>query len=130
VSAKSKREQPLIMVVDDDQAARELFAAYLEPEYAVVLVSSGTAAIEVARRLLPDLIVTDVLMPGMGGLQTLFVLKNTPETSDIPAIVVSVVNPRVLALMPAVTYLTKPVERKEFVEAVRRYVKAPVPMQP
>src|ERR1700751_1072905 len=119
------------MVVDDDRGARELFAAYLEPEYAVVLVSAGTAAIEVARRLLPDLIVTDVLMPGMGGLQTLFVLKNTRETSDIPAIVVSVVNPRVLALMPAVAYLTKPgLERSEFLETVRRCLRAPVSIQP
>jgi CheY-like chemotaxis protein len=113
------------MVVDDDLAARELLAAYLEPEgYAVVLVSSGTAAIEVALRLLPDLIVTDVLMPGAGGLQTLFVLKNTPETSQIPAIVVSGINPRILGLMPAAAYLAKPVERKAFVETVRKYVPA------
>jgi CheY-like chemotaxis protein len=114
------------MVVDDDLAARELLAAYLEPEgYAVVSISSGTEAIEWAAHSLPDLIVTDVLMPGAGGLQTLFVLKNTPETADIPAIVVSGVNPRILGLMPAATYLRKPVERKEFVEAVRRYIKVP-----
>lgn len=41
------------------------------------MVSSGTAAIEEARRLLPDLVVTDVLMPGHGGLQTLFVLRDS-----------------------------------------------------
>jgi CheY-like chemotaxis protein len=130
VPLKQKREKPLVMVVDDDLAARELLAAYLEPEgYAVVMVSSGTAAIEVALRLLPDLIVTDVLMPGAGGLQTLFVLKNTPETSEIPAIVVSGVNPRLLGLMPAAAYLVKPVERHAFVEMVRRYVKVPSPIQ-
>ena len=89
MSPKPKREKPLVLVVDDDLASRELLASYLEPEgYAIVMVSSGTAAIEEARRLLPDLIVTDVLMPGPGGLQTLFVLRNTPETSEIPAIVV------------------------------------------
>ena len=54
--------QKKVMIVDDDLAARELLAAYLEPEgYAVVLASSGTEAVETAQRLLPDLILG--LMP-------------------------------------------------------------------
>lgn len=98
MSAKPNREKPQ----DDDLAARELLAAYWAPEgCSVVRVSSGTAVMEVALRLLPDLIVTDVLMPGSGGLQTLFVLKNTRETSGIPAIVVSAISPRILGHMPA-----------------------------
>jgi CheY-like chemotaxis protein len=114
------------MIVDDDLASRELLAQYLEPEgYSVALVSSGTAAIEVACRLLPDLIVTDVLMPGAGGLQTLFVLKNTPETAEIPAIVVSGINPRILSLMPADAYFVKPVQKQSFVEAVRKCINSP-----
>jgi CheY-like chemotaxis protein len=116
-----------VLIVDDDLATRELFANYLEPEgYAIVAVSSGTEAIEEARRLLPDLIVTDVLMPGPGGLQTLFVLKNTPETCEIPAIVVSGINPRVLGLMPAVAYLVKPVNRQDFLRAVRNCINPPI----
>jgi len=71
---------------------------------------------------LPDLIVTDVLMPGPGGLQTLFILKNTTETSHIPAIVVSGVSSRILDLMPAAAYLVKPVERRAFVQVVRKYI--------
>jgi CheY-like chemotaxis protein len=120
VSTRPRRDKPLVLIVDDDLASRELLASYLEPEgYAIVIVSSGTAAIEEARRLLPDLIVTDVLMPGPGGLQTLFVLRNTPETSEIPAIVVSGISPRILGLMPAAAYLVKPVERQNFVQTVR-----------
>jgi CheY-like chemotaxis protein len=120
VSRKPKREKPLVLIVDDDLASRELLASYLEPEgYAIVMVSSGTAALEEASRLLPDLIVTDVLMPGPGGLQTLFVLRNTTETSEIPAIVVSGISPRILGLMPAAAYLVKPVERQNFVQTVR-----------
>jgi CheY-like chemotaxis protein len=116
--------------VDDDLASRELIASYLEPEgYAIVMVSSGTAAIEEARRLLPDLIVTDVLMPGPGGLQTLFVLRNTPETSEIPAIVVSGISPRILGLMPAAAYLVKPVERQNLVQTVRNCLNLPTAKQ-
>jgi len=117
--------------VDDDLASRELLASYLEPEgYAVVIVSSGTAAIEEARRLLPDLVVTDVLMPGHGGLQTLFVLRNMPETSEIPAIVVSGISPRILDLMPAAAYLVKPVERQKFVETVLNCLNFPSAKKP
>ena len=120
MTPQARRFKQLVLIVDDDLASRELLANYLEPEgYAVLLASSGTEAIEEARRSLPDLIVTDVLMPGPGGLQTLFVLKNTPETSEIPAIVVSGINPRILGLMPAAAYLQKPVEKQKFVQAVR-----------
>jgi len=118
------------LIVDDDLASRELIASYLEPEgYAIVMVSSGTAAIEEARRLLPDLIVTDVLMPGPGGLQTLFVLRNTPETSEIPAIVVSGISPRILGLMPAAAFLVKPVERQNLVQTVRNCLNVPAAKQ-
>ncbi len=130
MSTRPRRDKPLVLIVDDDLASRELLASYLEPEgYAIVMVSSGTAAIEEARRLLPDLIVTDVLMPGPGGLQTLFVLRNTPETSAIPAIVVSGISPRILGLMPAAAYLVKPVERQNLVQTVRNCLNLPTAQQ-
>jgi hypothetical protein len=47
-------------------------------------------------------------MPGSGGLQTLFVLRNTPETTSIPVIVVSGIIPRILDLIPAAEYPVKP----------------------
>jgi CheY-like chemotaxis protein len=120
---KPKREEPLVLIVDDDLASRELLASYLEPEgCTIVTVSTGTEAIEEARRSLPDLVVTDVLMPGSGGLQTLFVLRNTPETSHIPAIVVSGISPRILNLMPAAEYLVKPVAKHTFLRAVHKFI--------
>jgi CheY-like chemotaxis protein len=120
---KPKREKPLVLIVDDDLASRELLASYLEPEgCTIVTVSTGTEAVEEARRSLPDLVVTDVLMPGSGGLQTLFVLRNTPETSHIPAIVVSGISPRILNLMPAAEYLVKPVAKHSFLRAVHKFI--------
>ncbi len=120
---KPKREKPLVLIVDDDLASRELLASYLEPEgCTIVTVSTGTEAVEEARRSLPDLVVTDVLMPGSDGLQTLFVLRNTPETSHIPAIVVSGISPRILNLMPAAEYLVKPVAKHTFLRAVHKFI--------
>jgi CheY-like chemotaxis protein len=118
-----KREKPLVLIVDDDLVSRELLASYLETEACtIVTVSTGTEAVEEARRSLPDLVVTDVMMPGSGGLQTLFVLRNTPETSHIPAIVVSGINPRILNLMPAAEYLVKPVAKHTFLRAVHKSI--------
>ena len=118
-----------ILVVDDDATNRELLQESLIAEgLEVVTAPDGRSSLEEFARLKPDLVlldvnmpffVTDVLMPGSGGLQTLFVLKNTPETSEIPAIVVSGINPRILGLMPAAAYLQKPVERLQFVQTVR-----------
>jgi CheY-like chemotaxis protein len=123
MSSKSQREKPLVLIVDDDLASRELLASYLEPEgCAIVTVSTGTEAVEEARRSLPDLVVTDVMMPGSGGLQTLFVLRNTTETSHIPAIVVSGISPRILDLMPADEYLVKPVAKHAFLRAVHKFI--------
>jgi len=123
VLLKPKREKPLVLIVDDDLASRELLANYLGPEgCTIVTVSTGTEAVEEARRSLPDLVVTDVLMPGSGGLQTLFVLRNTAETSHIPAIVVSGISPRILNLMPAAEYLVKPVAKHTFLRAVHKFI--------
>jgi CheY-like chemotaxis protein len=118
-----KREKPLVLIVDDDLVSRELLASYLETEACtIVTVSTGTEAVEEARRSLPGLVVTDVMMPGSGGLQTVFVLRNTPETSHIPAIVVSGINPRILNLMPAAEYLVKPVAKHTFLRAVHKSI--------
>ena len=130
MTQKPRRDKPLVLVVDDDPATRELFANYLELEgYAIATASSGTAAMDDAVRLLPDLIVTDVLMPGPGGLHTMFVLSNTPETAEIPVIVVSGISPRILGLMPAAAYLVKPVDKQTFIQTVRRCIKIPTSKQ-
>jgi CheY-like chemotaxis protein len=118
-----RREKSLILIVDDDPVTRELFATFLTIEgYAVASASSSSAAIEDARKLLPDVIVTDVLMPGPGGAQTIFVLRNTPETAEIPIIVVSGISERVLELMSAAAYLVKPVDRQTLVETVKKCI--------
>jgi hypothetical protein len=51
-----------------------------------------------------------------------FVLRNTPETPHIPAIVVSGISPRILNLMPAAEYLVKPVAKHTFLRAVHKFI--------
>lgn len=117
--------RPVILVVDDEPSARELIAGYLEPAgFATVVVGSGAEAIAKARQSHPSVITLDILMPGGSGFETLFQLKNTPETANIPIIVVSVVDQKQMGFtLGAAEYLMKPVKKAALQEAVRKHVR-------
>src|SRR5216684_3555490 len=105
--------------------ARELIASYLETAgYATAMVGSSSEAIEKARQLRPSAITLDMLMPGGSGLETLFQLKKTPETANIPIIVVSIVDEKQVGFtLGAAEYLVKPVQKSALLEAVRKHVR-------
>src|SRR5580698_4947159 len=87
----SESGKPLILVVDDEVAARELLASYLCSEYRIAMAESGEEAIKQARQLRPDAITLDVMMPRGNGFETLAALRKAPETANIPIIIVSIV---------------------------------------
>ncbi|HUJ22941.1 MAG TPA: PAS domain S-box protein [Bryobacteraceae bacterium] len=120
------RETPLVLVVEDEGAAQELLVSHLEAAgYRVITVSSGADAVRAASDLRPDAITLDVLMPGKNGWQTIQELKQTPATSSIPVIIVSVVEERKKGLsMGAADYLVKPVSKDNLLDAIRRSLPA------
>ena len=117
--------KPLILIVDDEVPARELLASYLEPEYRIAMAESGTEVIQKAKQLRPDAITLDVLMPGGNGFETLVALRKTPETSDIPIIIVSILDQKQVGFaLGAADYLIKPIRKPVLLETVRRHVVA------
>lgn len=79
-----------VLVVDDLEVNVLLLKAKLSAaNYSVLSAQSGAKAIETARAEHPDIILLDVMMPGMDGYQACKILKNTPETSDIPVVMVT-----------------------------------------
>jgi PAS domain S-box-containing protein len=116
------RKRPLVLVVEDDRTGRELLAHYLiENGYAVVYAGTGAEAFELARRLRPAAISLDILLPDGHGLDVLRRLHATPETKDIPVIVVSITDDRELGLSAgAAGWLVKPVNRHQFIAALDR----------
>jgi CheY-like chemotaxis protein len=79
-----------VLVVDDDPKAVELIAAYLTiPAYVVVRAYGGQEAIALAHRVQPDLILLDLMMPGVSGFDVVRMLKSDPSTASIPILVVT-----------------------------------------
>jgi PAS domain S-box-containing protein len=115
-------EGPLVLVVDDEPHARDLLRHCLrEAGYRVAGAASGEEALRLARRLKPDGITLDILLPDRDGLGILAQLKADPETSGIPVVVVSVTGRRELALsLGASDWLVKPVQRPALLAALER----------
>jgi DNA-binding response OmpR family regulator len=78
-----------ILVVDDEQHLRELLKRILEEEYDVILAENGKEALEKFKCTKPDLIISDIRMPEIDGLQ---LLKGIREESNIPVIILTGVN--------------------------------------
>ncbi|WP_019895751.1 response regulator [Hydrogenovibrio halophilus] len=79
-----------ILVVDDAKTNLKVLANALKPDYAVQVADSGEAALKVVHHgPAPDLILLDIMMPEMDGFEVCRVLKNDPQTQDIPVIFVT-----------------------------------------
>lgn len=89
LSARSEDRAGCVLLVDDNDALRSAIAAELEEFYRVVTAANGVEALERVLVLRPDVIVSDINMPGMDGLELLGKLRESPSTSDIPVILLS-----------------------------------------
>lgn len=79
--------KPFIIVIDDNPSNLQLIGKLLSyNEYTVDLAESGEDALELIGKKKPDLIVLDLVMPGMDGLDVCKILKSDPETNHIPII--------------------------------------------
>jgi signal transduction histidine kinase/CheY-like chemotaxis protein len=101
-----------ILVVDDDPHIRELLRQeFQEAGHVVRLAKDGREALNSVREERPGLVVLDVMMPEMNGFDVAAVLKNDPETMDIPIIMLSIVEDKERGHRLGIDrYLTKPVD--------------------
>ena len=113
-----------ILIVDDVKAELDLMAKYLTSAgFKIIMANNGEEAISKTIENKPDLIVTDWMMPKMGGLDICRKLKKNPETENIPIVTCTVKNgevDRMWAKKQGVkAYVTKPCTQDELVAAVR-----------
>ncbi len=122
-TTSSSSGKPLVLVVDDETSARELLASYLNSEYRIAFAESGIEAVEKAAQLRPDAITLDLAMPGGSGLDALVTLRKTPETANIPIIIVSIVDEEKVGFaLGAADYLVKPIRKRVLLETIRKHV--------
>ena len=110
-----------VLVVDDESKIREILRHYLEDDgYEVAEAADGDAALRVARDVAPDLVVLDVMMPGIDGIEVLRVLRSE---SDVPVILLTARTEEVDKLVGlsvgADDYVTKPFSPREVVARVK-----------
>jgi signal transduction histidine kinase/DNA-binding response OmpR family regulator len=114
-----------VLVVDDEANIRDLLRQELEAAgYCVREAVDGFDAISQARTNPPDLIVMDVMMPGISGFDAVSVLRGAPETSSIPLIILSIIDDKQRGKQLGVDgYLTKPVHIEELIGSIDNLLK-------
>ncbi|XWX60332.1 response regulator transcription factor [Desulfitobacterium sp. AusDCA] len=113
-----------ILVVDDEEPIQELLKFNLENEgYNVLIAFDGPAALKIVEEKRPDLIVLDVMLPGMDGLEVCNQLRQNPKLRDLPVIMLTAKGEeidKVLGLeLGADDYLTKPFSPRELLARIR-----------
>jgi PAS domain S-box-containing protein len=124
IAAHSSR----VLIVDDERHNRHLLKVLLEPEgYVVDTAATGEEALAMVARRPPDLILLDIMMPGMDGYAVAGKLKGYLATRNIPIIMVTALDDRVAKMRGlnagAEDFLSKPVDRAELCVRVRNLVR-------
>ena len=123
-SEVSRISKGVVLIIDDDPVARDLVRRMLVKEgYQAETAANGADGLRMAKDLRPTMITLDVMMPLMDGWAVLTALKEDPVLSEIPVIMLSIVDNRNLGLaLGASEYLTKPVERERLIAILQKYV--------
>jgi len=115
-----------LLVVDDSADLRAYVRAHFEPRYRVVEAADGAEGVEQARTIVPDLVISDVMMPRMDGSALCRALKDNPETDFIPIVLLTArasTDDRVAGFVGgADDYLAKPFEMRELEARVENLI--------
>ena len=114
-----------ILLVDDDDSFQRIMKRILLPNgYSVLTATTGERGLQTAKNQKPDLILLDVILPGIKGRELCNMLKKDPETMDIPVIFLTAkdspddIDAEIAA--GAVSHITKPIEAKSLLEELKR----------
>ncbi len=125
-SEKSSQTENEILVVDDDDLSRKLINRLIAKEfdYNIVNKSNGVEALEYAEENIPELIILDLMLPGMNGFEILKKVRESPKFENTKAVLVSAKSrsediERGFDLT-ADEYITKPFQPKEFTARIRK----------
>lgn len=124
IPERSLRTTSVILIVDDDHNGREILAALLRPyHYELLFASDGYQALAMAQVYTPDVILLDVMMPGMDGYEVCQQLRSIPITAEMPVVLITALDDRDSRLQGlrsgADDFISKPVDAMELQVRVR-----------
>ena len=116
-----------ILVIDDDHEVQQLLILMLEHEgYQVSVAADGFQGLKIAKNQRPDLVLLDLMLPGIDGFEVCSRLRKEPATATVPVLIVSAKSQQTDraagAKVGANGYLTKPYQRKELIAQVRAFL--------
>jgi CheY-like chemotaxis protein len=116
-----------IMVVDDEESVLELLKAVLENDgYTVLTASGGEECLDKLKKAKPDLILLDMMMPGMSGREVCERIRKDPKTKNLKVIFVTVarfseMGKDTLSKMNVLDYITKPFDNADLLKRVKKH---------
>jgi len=115
-----------VLVVDDEPVLRTIVREILHEEgYAVIEAADGRVMLEIMARERPDLVLMDVMMPGLDGRDAYRQLRSRPEHSDIPVVMMSAAVPA-HGLDPSIAgFMAKPFDLTQLIDLVVRLIGRP-----
>ncbi len=115
-----------ILIVEDDLEMLNLYQAVLRDVFETIPATNGKEAVELAVAEVPNLILMDIMMPVMGGLEALALIKENPTATTIPVILLSALSDyediRRGYSIGAKYYITKPFTRKELLNGIKLFL--------
>jgi two-component system response regulator MprA len=119
--ARRRAGGAVILVVERDAHVRELEAFFLERAgFSVTFAHDGREALDLVRSVLPDIVITEVLVPGLDGLSVCRKIKSEPELAHISVLVFSILAASERATEAgADAFLLKPLEERRLLDTVR-----------
>lgn len=123
-----RAEPSRVLIVDDERATRDILTTILKPEGCVLITAdSGEEALTIVATTAIDLILLDILMPGMDGYEFVAIIKQNAATRSIPVVIVTALGDREARMLGlsagAEDFITKPVDRGELCVRVRNLLR-------
>lgn len=115
-----------ILICDDEPALRELIRASMDDGYEFAEASDGLIAMELAHEVEPDLVILDLMLPRLSGLEVLARFNGDEQLKDVPVVVITAWNETREAVLAAGAddFVSKPFDPEELRTAVNRLVAA------
>lgn len=113
--------KPAVLVVEDDADQSETLKAFLEGlGFGVICAANGREALARLRESVPCILLVDLFMPVMGGIELLHILRKESRYRAIPKVIMTAANDQMVGVKEDVSVLFKPIDLDEVAQAVRQ----------